>query len=548
MDAALAAKKVLRALDPNDDPSAEPISPLALTALAVAIVVSLYMFLRWKFQPMQDVGHHVAFTAIFADYGKAGSIYPEIYKPLDWLNTNSLLYTVAGGLGKIFNPSWTFRVVLATYFAGVPLANLYALRVFGRSAWGALIAVPLCWNQMFIYGFANFLFAAPLAVLAIPLFYRMLVAPTKRRIAAVAVLLVALFLAHLHVFLWVGVLLATMTVAGILIAAKGTLFGFPSTKPWTIVWISSAAVVPALALLVRWVIKSSKPPAADEYTLATVGKASLPLFLKSIRPYSQSIGELHYTVLVTKGEHEWRFYAGLFFVGLVCIAVSRMHKWKRPPVMELAAVATMASYFVLPQDFVGQQVIATRQITIGLWMAAALFGPVPLRVTWLGRLFAVVGLTSLTAFHFSYWSRLMSKFQKEEIAGLEEVLAAAPPRKKLHYVKIDPDSKYFAAHTFWHVEKWYMLDKGGQVDENPAYGASQAVRYRKAYTPHIVDAHANNWSSVMEIWENFDLVLVHRWKPSGRDLELANANGERVAQQGDWELWRSKIVKSGVPR
>ncbi len=541
MDAALTAKKVLRALDPNDDPSAEPVSPLALVALAVAIGVSVTMFLRWKIQPTQDFGHHLAFTAVFADYGKPGSIYPAIYKPLDWLNTNSLLYTVAGGLGKVWSTSWMFRLTMATYFAGVPLANLYALRVFGRSAWGALISVPLCWNQMYVYGFANFLFAAPLAVLAIPLFYRLLVAPSVRRGIGVAVLLAALFLAHLHVFLWTGVLLATMTLAGVFITTKRTLFGMTSTKPWTIVWVSSAVVLPALALFARWAIKTSRPPPADEYTLATVGKATLPGFLKAIRPFSQSIGEFHYTLLVTKHEFEWRFYAGLFFVGLVCVAVSRMHKWKRPPVMELAAAATMASYFVLPQDFVGQQVIATRQVSIGLWLAAALFAPVPLRVTWLGRLFAIVGLTSLTSFHFAYWGNLMRKFQKEEIAGLEEVLAAAPPRLKLHYVKIDPDSKYFATHTFWHLEKWYMLDKGGQVDESPATGASQAVRFRSTYPLHRIEEHANNWPSVMEIWQNFDLVLIHRWKPTAKDLELANTYGERIAQQGDWDLWRSKL-------
>ena len=50
------AVKWLRSLDPNDDPSAEPVSLLALLAFAVLVVISTGMFLWWPFQPLQDAG------------------------------------------------------------------------------------------------------------------------------------------------------------------------------------------------------------------------------------------------------------------------------------------------------------------------------------------------------------------------------------------------------------------------------------------------------------------------------------------------------------
>ena len=49
-----------------------------------------------------------------------------------------------------------------------------------------------------------------------------------------------------------------------------------------------------------------------------------------------------------------------------CIAISRLHKWKRPPVLELVCAASLLSYFILPENFVNQQVIASRQIGLGL--------------------------------------------------------------------------------------------------------------------------------------------------------------------------------------
>jgi hypothetical protein len=541
MQAALVAKKVLRAIDPNDDPSAEPLSPFALLALTVTLSISVFVFLRWRIPPMQDLGLHASMAAVVADYGKAGSIYPDIYKPPEILTTNSLLCTVAGLLGKVLPPATAFKLTLSLYLIGIPLATLYALRVFGRSAWGAVIAVALAYNNSFVYGFASFLFAGPLAVLSVPLFYRMLVRPTVWRVLAAMITVTLLFLAHQHVFLWTGVLLFTMSLIGILVTTKRLIFGLPTTKPWTIAWISGLAVLPALALLGRWAYRSGKPAAADELTLVTPVDPTWKAFVASLKPASRSFGDLQSTFNLTNTEGDHQFYAALFIVGVVCVAISRLHQWKRPAVLELACALTFVSFFLMPEDFAGQQVIASRQFGFGLWFAPVFFTPVPGRVTRLGRLFAIAGVISLVTFHLSYWSTMVRKFQRDEVAGFEEVMAAAPPRKRLHYVNVDPESKYFPVRTFWHVEKWYMLLKQGQCDENPAYSNMQPIRYRSSYELHRVESHVHSWPSNMEIWTNADLVLIRRWHPTPKDLELANQHGELLAKHGDWELWRSKL-------
>lgn len=541
--ALLRAKKILRWLDPNDDPSAEPLSPIGLLAVLVATGFSTYLFLRWKIQPMQDNGLHLALTSVFANYGKAGSIYPPIYKPLDWLNTNSLLYTVAGGLGKVIGPSLAFRLTLATYFAGVPLANVYALRVFGRSVWGAVISVPLLYNLSCGFGFANFLFSAPLAVMALPLFYRMHQRPTVGRVAICAALVTALFLAHLHTFLWMGVLLFMMTIAALVSSSVRVLFGFPATRPHVVLGVSLVAVLPGVALLGRWLYRTLQPPAADELVIVGVEKSSLGTWMNSIIAPDGAFARAHQVMTITKSTAELWYRVAILALVLVAIVLARLHKWKRPPILELACVVTLLSFFVLPDNFAGQQIIASRQIGFAGWFASALFVPVPGRVTRLGRAFVVGAMCCVSAGYLMFYRELLIKFEKEEANGLAEVIAAAPPQKRLHYVNLQPESKYFTFRPFWHVETWYMADRLGQCDENPAWGNSQAVRYRKTYNLMRIEQHSPRWPAMMEIWKNFDLVLVRQWHPTEADLQRANEYGERIAQRGDWEIWRSKIAR-----
>lgn len=530
-------ERVLRRLDPNDDPTAEKLSIPALLVLAVAISISAWMYFRWRVQPMQDLGHHVAFSAIVADYGKAGSIYPAIYKPFDFLNTNSLLYSVAGNLGKILPTTLAFRLTFSTYLIGVPLATLWALRVFGRSAWGAVLAVPACYNCSYVYGFANFLFAAPMAILAIPLFYRMIVRPTKWRVLGIAALLCALFLAHLHVFLWTGVLLFVFTIGGLVVSTRNTLFGRQGTPPWAIALTAAIAVIPSLLLCYRYYRRATSPAATDELALLEAANETIIPYADAIRPVSKALIDLQAYLELIHGEEDMRYFAALGVLGVGCVALARLDKWKRPPILELACMLTLGSYFVIPENWAGQAVIGSRQVGFAIWFAPALFTPVALRVSVLARSFAIASIVGLTWYLLSFWHTSLVAFEKTEAFGFDAMMRAAPPQKKMHYVNGSPNSSVFILHAFWHIDKWYMADKRGQCDENPAWATTQAIRYRKGYPLHRVTAHGADWSSNPEIWDNYDLVLVRDWHPAARDLENANKHGRRLVKQGKWELW-----------
>jgi hypothetical protein len=90
---------LVRRLDPCEDPTADPLTAAELGALLAATSVAVFLFLGWKFQPMQDLGHHLAMASVYADWGREDSLYTDLYTPPDRLAANSLLYTVAGALG-----------------------------------------------------------------------------------------------------------------------------------------------------------------------------------------------------------------------------------------------------------------------------------------------------------------------------------------------------------------------------------------------------------------------------------------------------------------
>jgi hypothetical protein len=132
------------------------------------------------------------------------------------------------------------------------------------------------------------------------------------------------------------------------------------------------------------------------------------------------------------------------------------------------------------------------------------------------------------------------QFETTEVQGLEWVMQAAPPRQRLHYVKLDSYSAYFAWLPLAHVEKIYMGDGLGHSADTSGILSTSAIRYKKGVEIHRVMDHSQDWPSNMEIWKNFDLVLTRRWHPTAAQQALAERRGELLRKMGDWELWRSK--------
>jgi hypothetical protein len=524
----------LARIDPNEDPEAEPLTWPPIVALLVALVLSLEMWFRWKVQPLVDLYFHLVTSAIVADYGRPGSIYTALYLPYDPLVANSLLSTIAGWLGKIIGVVPAFRLCMTAYHAGVPLAFLYALRVFGRSAWPAVLATALVYGRVYQAGFANMLFAAPLFVLVVPVLYRALDRFSAARIRAAIVLFCLLFVGHAMCFLWGGVLAALVTawMIGSALAERGVPLRARLGGAAARALVALYCVLPSLALFARWVLHGR------EVARLTGATGPMEAFYT---PFAEKMGLAFGTALKPLESPEDMIFLVMFAaLALVAVTLWRGDRLRPPPLLELASAVTAISFFVLPQDITGTNSIATRQLPIALWTAGVYVTPVRASVSRLGRYVVILGILGSTLYFLQAWRTNLVAFETTEARGLESVMAVMAPRKRVAYVKPDPTSRYFPGRALWHVENLYVGEKLGEgCDPSPfAFGTTTAVQHRRGVNPAGYDQSAN-WPFAESIWTGYDYVLVHRWHANAAQLAAAERRGRRLAAEGDWEVWQT---------
>jgi hypothetical protein len=478
-------------------------------------------------------------SAVVARYNEAGSLYPDIYWPVDPLNANSLLYVISGYLGRVIGPGLAFRLSVGSYLLLTPLATLYLLRAFARPGWGAIAAVPLAYNESWVYGFANFVFGAPLMLVGFAVFVDLTRRPSRARGIVAASLLAVTFLAHVQLYLWlVGLCFGATVVGGVAATWHRT-----QRTPADVVKWAALAVAPSALLAARWAHRAFSPPPPDELVTFGTANTSLRTILDARRPFGELLGDVGRFTDVLKGsDSDSRILVTLLLLGAVSFVLASRHRSSSSggPWLELACLAAVASYFLLPEHIPAQSVIGSRHIGIALWFAPVFFTPVPARVSrWLHGA-TIVTLVILSLQWLVVWRGELAKFHATEGRGLDAVLAAVPEGKRLYYVNhLDAESRFFPFHALWHVDKWSMADKGAQCPDNPAYGQMNPLRYRARYPLHRAILTAS-WEDNPEIHDNFDVVMVARWRPSEGELATAAQRYELLAHEGDFWLWRRR--------
>ena len=162
----------------------------------------------------------------------------------------------------------------------------------------------------------------------------MMVVPSWKRIIPVAVVLTLLFLAHVHVFLWTGVMLFTMTIVAFVVAIRRQLMGPPGPQPARLALFAMVSVLPAMALFARWMWRSKQPTPPDELSLIGMQAVDWATFKAGIGTPNQLLANIYGTVSIVKGDEHASFLVGALCLVMICVAIARYHTWKRPPVLE----------------------------------------------------------------------------------------------------------------------------------------------------------------------------------------------------------------------
>jgi hypothetical protein len=515
-------------LDPATHPAEGPISKPALFALVIGIGVNLFFFLKWRYQPMMDFPFHAAHVRYVAEWPRSDSVYREIFERPDLLSGNTLFYSLGALVAQVFNPLSASRFLVATmYVAGYPLAMLYSLRAFDRSAWGAVLANALVFERLYIAGFAAELIGFPLALLAFTLFYRLLGKATVRRALVLAVLLCAVFLAHSFIFIWTGVVLAAMSLVAVPFVLRGGLRSFGRTLACVLL-----AIAPALALMIRWTVRSS-----DRFGVRTMGGGAQAEYLEPPEMFRR-IAEL---VAFGKKPGEQLLLACFLLLVGIAVALARLERRRSMPVLELVCVGTFFTYFLLPLHIRGEGVVCERQLDHAMWLTPALVGPVSARASRLARYVIIAGILVYSYARTSFWYRELVAFEGEA-RGLGDVMERAPPRLHLLFPHFNILSNHVYGNTeFWHTEGYYVADRGGLIYEVP--GAEDPhwwlhFRPGRGTIPALPGQNSPEWPLAPGLWDNYDLVLVRGWQPSRAEEQAAESHASIIAASGEWELWR----------
>jgi hypothetical protein len=515
----------LGALDPSIDPRDGPVSKVALVLCAFGICVNLAFFLSCRAQPMMDFFLHAADVRYVAEWARDDAPYAGLFQRPDLLAANTLFYSLGGALAKLFNALSVARFLIGSmYIVGYPLAMLYALRTFGHSVWGGVLANALVFERFFVAGFAAELIGYPLSLLAITLFYRLLRRATLRRAGVLALLLSLLFLAHSFIFFWTGAVLALMSIVAVAFVLRDGLRSFARTAGCV-----AFAIAPSLALCAHWILKSGA-----RYGVAKPGEPSQMSFL----PAPEAFRRIADYVAFGKNPHEQVLLAWFLLLVGVALALGRLERRRQPPVLELVCAATFFSYFLLPDHVRNETVVNMRQLNHAMWLTPALVSPVSARASRPARYAVISGILLYCFARTSLWHETLAGFEGEA-HGLVDVLAKAPPRKRLLFPNLGMESNYiYANKAFWHAEGYYVACCEGLIWDVPASDDPHWwLRFRPGRTPIADRPLGQDWSLAPRLWDDYDLVLVRSWRPSPVALQAAQRSASLIASSGDWQLW-----------
>lgn len=506
---------------------------------------------RYPLGPGQDQHYHLMSAAVTARWWTGDASVRALYHFLNPLDANTLVYTWLFPFELALGPLRAWRVGFTLlYFVGYPLACVVALRLLRRPLWGAVLAFPLAyvksWSQG---GFIPFVSAAPFFVLAIAAMHRVLEDSSlpfraRRRIMVVAAVTTALtLLAHGHVFTWLVVLLASVTLVSLL----GLLVvGLPRSPVATLRagfsrgLGSLVVVLPALALFAQWYLRTH----GGEHS------AAHGTYLPSVETWQQKLTTYPSLFVHVVEDVEWGHVVLLFGVAVFAVLLSRGPKRGTLPTPEIALALSVASYFVLPFNVSGQS-LGIRHADFAAWLLPLVVYPRALPHARVRAAVILAGLIGVAAYRVRFVEGKLFALAAEYQGMLDLSRSCPPPGGELAYATFGSYS------AVWHGPSLHQPHETFaaicKIDA-PVYDATiyphnlLPLRYRGAPpAPITILENDARWYAHPRIWSDFRFVMVRNWRPSAAELAEVTRVAVLERESGEWRLYRAKRSEEKTP-
>ncbi len=485
-------------------------------AVAIAATVPAWIV---RHPPVTDWPFHEATIRVLRSFHDPAYGFDAHYE-LKLGNTQYIAYYLIGALFALVVGVKAAQVLLvSSYLAGTVLGMRALLLALGKDERLALLAVPLLYNVLFMFGLLPFLVGIPAMLFALALTLEQLRTPSVSRGVALALLVVLLF--HLHFFPF-GVF------------ALGALLLAPWARPRAFV-VYSAPFAPAVVLALRWMF------------FTDAGKLSSgALFDRhAIRPPLQSLNELWRWLLdVAPDDRDELVFVG--FV-LVLLFTSALAQGDRDVDEERAAdgrklgmlpIVCLVLYFLLEEGHGYIWIIAQRFPFLFLLLLVPM-----VRMPRGSRAeLASAAALALATGAITVAAQRFVRFELEEVGDIDEAIEQIPPRSKVAALVFDKGSRVVHHTPFLHFGSYVQTEHGGVLQFSYAGYAHWPFDYRPGAAPPPGGPARLRWEWTPEetnvsgeLAGYYDIVLT---RGAGFDAER---NGFRVRYQGNrWAVWERK--------
>lgn len=509
-------------------------SPLRALLGAASIAVTLYVvvgpLVAARYPPMTDLPFHAAYTSILRHHADPAWHFREQFELQPVAVPYLSHYAVGALLMLVLPPLAAVKAATAILLLLVPAGMAVLLAGMKKSPLGALLTLPLVYSTLTHWGFINFVAALGLFAMSVGLAMLVVDRPTPARRAALALALVALFFTHIFRF--------PMALAAVVGAA---VFLYPATRRLRPIVLP---LVPALALLVAWLVVRPPALATDEMTIGwdfARRKEIWGLLWSGFNdPAERQIAET------------WARVAG--FAGLASLfALFAEERWpassRRRARFAIGATLVAAScalvflglFFALPMQIGVWWYVYPREATAAALLAIAVLPGLPRSLVARVPVLAAIAIAALVHGRFVARSYAAFDAQTADFAKITERIPRAP---KLLYLVFDHSGSTRGTTPFIHLPAYVQAERGGWLSFHFAGWGASPIVYRDPrepgavvpppvplrweWTPHLFKPHEHG--------RFFDWFLV-RASSAPDSLFASDPSIQRVDRAGKWWLY-----------
>jgi len=525
--------------------------------LAVCAIASILPLFCTRHLPMTDLPEHLASMATLRHHADPAWRSHELFEVAGVFDTPYWLCHVVGALlaAVLGSAERAGVAMLAAVGLGYPYALRALLVSLRRDPRLALFGCVLFWSTNLFVGLLNFVASVPVVLAALALVVRNAEErgasppPARRawRWAGLAVLGVAIFYLHSASFLLFVVQVAIVTTLAPRFVTS------PATTPERGL-ARLAREARDLALRLSWLLPAAGVGLAVSLVGRTVGTGHGPALLWFSR------------VALLKGLFGWlfdRFHSGVddvlggavvALLGFLFLAVrekapSAEERWRSRCGLSLFA-ASVVFWLAMPSK-VGTDVglLDVRMGVFVVTFAVVLPRVLPGRRATLA--FALTAATGLAiSAHTAYEVR---GFDRDDVAGFDDVLRVMPRGKRLVMLNLDPRSSHVKFGVMPYFGSYYHARYGGIASYSFSETAHWPIHYRPGSEP---PSKTMTWANPCG-YDNerdgayFDYVLVRTLDRDPMTSGVAGPRWELIGSSRSWRLYRKSsappIPSSGAP-